>query len=105
MILLVLSTGQISFLDFVNSKFRMSHAVLRFSMKCCSVNILLMLSRPDPSRAPVYSEPEVQVSVTPSPRPVQVNQYNSSQFGSQYDPYYALYDEDVELYRDVGKSF
>ncbi|XP_049817330.1 uncharacterized protein LOC109598001 isoform X7 [Aethina tumida] len=31
--------------------------------------------------------------------------YNSSQYsGNHYDPYYALYDEDVELYRDVDYS-
>lgn len=30
--------------------------------------------------------------------------YNSSRYEpNHYDPYYALYDEDSELYRDVGK--
>lgn len=34
--------------------------------------------------------------------------YNSTQYNNNnYDPYYALYDDDVELYRDAGrlKSF
>lgn len=31
--------------------------------------------------------------------------YNSSRYEpNRYDPYYALYDDDAELYRDVGKS-
>ncbi|XP_068916349.1 mucin-4 isoform X2 [Tenebrio molitor] len=30
--------------------------------------------------------------------------YNSSQYNNNYDPYYALYDDDVELYRDVDYS-
>ena len=33
------------------------------------------------------------------------NAYNNSQrYTSQYDPYYNLYDDEVEIYRDVGKS-
>lgn len=34
------------------------------------------------------------------------NYYNASQQGyepQQYDSYYSVYDDDVELYRDVGK--
>ncbi|XP_063928336.1 uncharacterized protein LOC135141291 isoform X4 [Zophobas morio] len=30
--------------------------------------------------------------------------YNSSQYNNNYDPYYTLYDDDVELYRDVDYS-
>ncbi|KAJ8980638.1 hypothetical protein NQ317_017934 [Molorchus minor] len=30
--------------------------------------------------------------------------YNSTQYNNNYDPYYALYDDDVELYRDVDYS-
>lgn len=34
----------------------------------------------------------------------QKNYYNTTNFNPpQYDPYYSLYDDDVEIYRDVGK--
>lgn len=54
----------------------------------------------------------------PAPRPVSITTagntgntgralYNTTSAQNydqnQYDPYYALYDDDVELYRDVGK--
>lgn len=41
-------------------------------------------------------------SYSPSPRPKML--YNGSQNYSpdQYDPYYAVYDEDGELYKDAG---
>ncbi|XP_067008814.2 uncharacterized protein Cda5 [Anabrus simplex] len=56
--------------------------------------------RVEPSVAPAYvQQPVQQVPQTPSA-------YNSSQQyePAQYDQYYSLYDEDVELYRDVDYS-
>lgn len=54
----------------------------------------------EPSVTPVTyaQQPAVQV-------PANANVYNNSQRYSpiQYDPYYNIYDEDVEIYRDVGK--
>ena len=52
----------------------------------------------------------VEPSVTPATYiqqpavPASPNVYNNSQRynPTQYDPYYNIYDEDVEIYRDVG---
>jgi len=52
----------------------------------------------------------VEPSVTPATYiqqpavPASPNVYNSSQryIPTQYDPYYNIYDEDVEIYRDAG---
>lgn len=43
-------------------------------------------------------------SYSPSPRPKML--YNGSQSYSpdQFDPYYAVYDEDGELYKDTGET-
>ena len=39
-----------------------------------------------------------QVTATPT------RTYNASQYiAQQYDPYYNLYDEETDLYKDVGK--
>lgn len=54
----------------------------------------------EPSVTPVtfVQQPTLQV-------PASANAYNNSQRYSpaQYEPYYNIYDEDVEIYRDVGK--
>jgi hypothetical protein len=54
----------------------------------------------EPSVTPVtyIEQPAVQAAASP-------NVYNNSQHYNpiQYEPYYNLYDEDVEIYRDVGK--
>lgn len=46
------------------------------------------------------NRPVEQTHSTAAPKVV----YNSSHYdSSRYDPYYALYDDDVDLYKDVGK--
>lgn len=50
------------------------------------------------------TESVAPLSYSPSPRPKML--YNGSQNYSpdQYDPFYAIYDEDGELYKDTGKK-
>jgi hypothetical protein len=60
----------------------------------------ILICRVEPSATPVtyVQQPAVQAPASP-------NVYNNSQRykSTQYDPYYNIYDEEVEIYRDVGK--
>lgn len=52
-------------------------------------------------------EPTESVTPTPysaSPRPKMLYNGSQSYVPDQYDPYYAVYDEDRELYKDNGED-
>lgn len=47
-----------------------------------------------------------QPTAATSSQTARASVYNNSQYNNNhYEPYYALYDDDVELYRDAGKYF
>lgn len=58
-------------------------------------------------RVETSSNAPVQNSYTTRPKVVQPPRntyYNTTNANTQYDPnYYAVYDEDVDIYRDVGE--
>ena len=64
-----------------------------------------MFSRPEPSAAPLQYSPQPP-QPQPSPttgRTVYAQPANNSYQPNNYDQYYAVYDDDDQLYRDVGK--
>lgn len=50
------------------------------------------------------TESVAPVSYSASPRPKMLYNGSQSYNPDQYDPFYAVYDEDGELYKDTGKK-
>lgn len=55
-------------------------------------------------KSPVSQAPTVPTATATARTIYNSSQYNNiNQNDNRYDPFYPLYDEDAELYKDVGK--